>query len=174
MKFESRVLRARNGAPAVIASITAAARAVAIGAALVVSGACYTYSPVQSSDIVAEERVEFRLSDQGRVRMLRDLGPGALSVEGRVVGSTDSAWTLKVYRLQTVDGAVSIWSGEEVDLPRSAIYTASTRRLDRQASVVAAAGVTGALALFVVSRSLLGGGGLFGDRGGPIATELRR
>jgi hypothetical protein len=145
-----------------------------MGAALFVSGACYTYSVVPSTNVVADERVEFRLSDQGRVTMQRDLGPGALTVEGRVIGSTDSVWTLKVYRLTTIDGSASIWAGEEINLPRSAVYLTSTRRLDRQASVVAAAGVTGALALFVVSRSLLGGGGLFGEKGGPIATEIRR
>lgn len=174
MKLEPRVLRARHGAPAVIASITAAARVVVMGAALVVSGACYTYTAVPSANVVADERVEFRLTDQGRVSMQRDLGPGALSVEGRVTSSTDSAWTLKVYRLTTIDGSVSIWSGEEIDLPRSAVFLASTRQLDRQASFVAAAGVSGALALFVLSRSLLGGGGLFGDGDGPVATQLRR
>jgi len=174
MKCEPRVLRARNGATAVITSITAAVRAVVIGAALVASSACYTYSVVSPTGAVADERVEFRLSDQGRVTMLRELGPGALSVEGRVTSSTDSLWTLKVYRLTTLDGSASIWSGEEIVLPRSAVYIVSTRRLDRQASVVAAAGVTGAVALFVLSRSLLGGGSLFGDRGGPIGTELRR
>jgi hypothetical protein len=175
MKLEPRVLRARNGAPAVIASITAVARAVVLGAALVSSGACYTYSNVMTANNVAEERAEFRLSDEGRVRMQRQLGPGALTVEGRVTSNTDSAWTLKVYRLTNVEGFANVWSGEEIELPRSAVTTVSTRRLDRQASLVAAAGVTGVVAVFILSRSLFGGGSLFGDDGGgSVGTQFRR
>jgi hypothetical protein len=106
--------------------------------------------------------------------MLRDLGPGALTVEGRVTSNTDSAWTLKVYRLTTLDGSASIWSGEEILVPHSAVYAVATRRLDRQASIVAAAGVTGAVALFVLSRSLFGGGSWFDGGSGPTDVELRR
>lgn len=175
MQSGPRVLRARNGAPAVIASITAAARAVVLGAALISSSACYTYSNVPSTNLAAEERAEFRLSDEGRVMMQRQLGPGVLTVEGRVTSTTDAAWTLKVFRLTTVDGIASIWSGEEIELPRAGVALVSTRRLDRQASIVAAAGVTGALAVFILSRSLFGGGSLFGDGGGGnTGTELRR
>lgn len=174
MQLDPRVLITRSGATAVIHRITAAARAVVLGAALLGSGACYTYTTVPNTNRLTEQRAEFRFSDQGRVDMQRTLGPGALSIEGRIVGETDSAWNVKVYRLTNIDGHMNVWTGEEVEVPRTAVAIVSLRTFDRQRSVFAAAGVTGALAVFILTRGIIGGG-LFGDGDdpGPVGESFR-
>jgi hypothetical protein len=175
MQVGLRVLASRARASSTILRIVGAARAVAVAAALVVLSACYTYAPAPVNGSLAEQHVEFRFSDAGRVTMQRALGPGALTISGRVVAETDALWTVKVYRLTTVDGAVMTWAGEEIDVSRDAVAIVSTRQFDRQRSLVAAAGVTGAVATFILTRSLLGGGiDMSPGGGGDTGASIRR
>ncbi len=152
------VLRSRLRATVTIRKIVAGGRALVMGAALVSSAACFVYTEVPATEPIADARAEFRLSDEGRLLMRNALGPGVLTVEGRIVSNDDSAWTVKVYRLTTLRGEPMNWTGEEVQIPHQAVSLVMRRDVDKGRSLVAAAGVTGAVVLFVVSRGLFGGG----------------
>ncbi len=86
------------------------------------------------------------------------MGPGVLTVEGRVVRQDDNGWTLRVYRLTDLRGQTTTWTGEVVELPRTSVEMVTRRDFDRGRSVLATAAIAGGLTLFVLSRSLLGGG----------------
>lgn len=142
---------------------------------LVFSSACFTYAAAPETAVLTEQRAEFRISDEGRVALRSQLGVGVRTIEGRVASQSESDWTVRVYRITLLDGSASVWSGETVGVPRTAVDAVMRRDFDRQRSTVAAAGTAGAVVLFVLSRSLLGGGSLFGPSGpGPIAVDIRQ
>ena len=165
MKHSGSLLR-RLFTGVAIAQIARRGRTAMFAAAVPLSSGCYTYAAVPTSQPLVEQSAEFRITDSGRVGLARVLGPGILTVEGRVVRQDESGWTLRVYRLIDVRGQSTTWTGEVVELPRTAVELVSRRDFDRGRSVIAVASVAGGLTLFVLSRSLLGGGPAPGDGGG--------
>lgn len=150
-------------------------RNVVVVAAVLASSACYT-TVVQSTAVsMLDSRGEFLVTDEGRVALREQLGPGAGKVEGRVILQDDSSWTVRVYRLTSISGESYAWMGESVRIPMRAVYSVSRRDFDRRATMLAAAGVTGAVAVFMLSRGLFGGGipGL-GEPTPPVGVDLRR
>lgn len=168
MKHGGLLLRGLHSGVA-IAQIARWGKAVALGAAVISSNACYTYAAVPTSQPLVEQMAEFRINDSGRAELTRQLGPGTFTVEGRVVRQDENGWTLRVYRHIDLRGQTTTWTGEVVELPRSAVELVNRRDFDRGRSVIAAAAVTGGFTLFVLSRSLLGGG-TSPDEGGGGGT----
>lgn len=164
-------------AGAAIVMIARRARGAVLVAGLLSSSACYTYAAVPVTEPLVEQRVELRINDAGRLQLQRQLGPGALKVEGRVVEQNDAGWTLRVYRLTTLRGEPTTWSGEVVEVPSTAVELVTRRDFDRQRSMLALGVTVGAVTLFVLSRALFGGG-LFddgpGEGGGPPQIDIRR
>jgi len=150
-------------------------RSVGVVAAVLVSSACYTTVVQPPEASLLDARAEFLVNDEGRVALRDQMGPGVGKVEGRVVLQDDESWTVRVHRVTTISGVAYAWMGESVRIPTRAVYTVSRRDLDRRATVIAAAGVTGAVAAFMWSRGLFGGGipGL-GDGTPPIGVDIRR
>lgn len=176
MQLIGNLLRSRRRG-AVIAMITRRAQATVVVTGLLFSSACYTNAAVPVAEPVVEQRVELRINDAGRVQLQRQLGPGALLVEGRVVEQNEAGWTLKVYRLTPLRGEPTTWGGEVVEVPSTAVELVTRRDFDRQRTIVAMAVGVGALTLFVLSRSLFGGGLFQDDPGqgsGPIQVDIRR
>ena len=149
-----------------IAQIARRGKVALLAAAVLLSNACYTYAAVPTSQPLVEQMAEFRITDVGRTELTRQLGPGTLTVEGRVVRQDDNGWTLRVYRHIDLRGQTTTWSGEVVELPRTAVELVTRRDFDRGRSAIAAAAFAGGLTLFVLSRSLLGGGASSEDGGG--------
>jgi len=154
---------------AAIAQIARRGRLALMVSAALLSSGCFTYAAVPTSQPLVEQTAEFRISDSGRLELTRQLGPGVLTVEGRVVRQDEAGWTLRVYRLIDLRGQATTWSGEVVELPRTSVEMVNRRDFDRGRSVIATAAIAGGLALFVVSRSLLGGG-LSPEEGGGGST----
>jgi hypothetical protein len=168
------LLRGQRAGRAIV-MIARRTRVAVLVAGLLSTSACYTYAAVPVTEPMVDQRVELRINDAGRVQLQRQLGPGALIVEGRVVQQNDAGWTLRVYRLTTLRGEPSTWSGEVVEVPSTAVELVTRRDFDRQRTMVALGVTVGAVTLFVLSRGLLGGG-LFSDGDGPnpIQAEIRR
>jgi hypothetical protein len=122
---------------------------------------------------VVEQRVEFHLNDVGRVQLARELGPGARTVDGRVLSQDAEGYSVAVYRISNLRGDVFTWSGEQVQVPMAAVENVMRRDFDTQRSAVAFASAAGALALFVMSRSLLGGGRDSEDSDPPPGQSFR-
>lgn len=133
-------------------------RVLVVGLAVMASTGCYSYSAVPMTEPLVEQAAEFRISDAGRVQLTRELGSGVETVEGRIVRQDANGWTVKVYRITNIRDEVSTWSGEEVDIPASAVELLQSRHFDRQRSVVALAAFAGGVTFFVLTRSILGGG----------------
>jgi HAMP domain-containing protein len=170
------LLRGRRFGAAIV-MIARRAQVAVLVAGLLSSSACYTYAAVPVTEPLAEQRVELSINDAGRVLLQRQLGPGALLVEGRVVEQNDAGLTLRVYRLTTLRGDATTWSGEVVEVPSTAVELVTRREFDRQRTMVAMAVSVGAVTLFVLSRSLFGGGLFQDDPGqgtGPIQVDIRR
>jgi hypothetical protein len=151
---------------AAIAQIARRVQLALMAAAVLSSSACYTYAAVPTSQPLVEQSAEFRITDTGRIELVRQLGPGILTVEGRVVRQDDNGWTLRVYRLTDLRGQTTTWTGEVVELPRASVEMVTRRDFDRSRSVLATAAIAGGLTLFVLSRSLLGGGSSAEEGGG--------
>jgi len=149
-----------------IAQIARRVQLALMAAAVLSSSACYTYAAVPTSQPLVEQSAEFRITDTGRIELVRQLGPGILTVEGRVVRQDDNGWTLRVYRLTDLRGQTTTWTGEVVELPRASVEMVTRRDFDRSRSVLATAAIAGGLTLFVLSRSLLGGGSSAEEGGG--------
>lgn len=169
-------LRGGTRLGAAIETIAHRARVAVVVVGLLTSNACYNYAAVPATEPLVEQRVELRINDAGRVQLTPQVGPGALTVEGRVARQDDSSWTLRVYRLTTITGAATTWSGEVVEVPNSSVELVTRRDFDRRRTMVAMAATAGAVTLFVLSRSIFGGGfgADGGDDPGTIGASIRR
>lgn len=134
------------------------AATVVLASVVSLSSACFSFTEIPASEPIVEQRVEFLLNDVGRVQLARQLGPGARTVEGRVLNQDAVGYSVAVYRISNLRGDAFTWSGEQVEVPIDAVEGVMRRDFDTQRSVVAFAGAAGAFALFVMSRSLLGAG----------------
>lgn len=143
-------------------------------AAVFASAGCYATVAQSNATSLVQARAEFLVTDEGRIALRDQLGAGTVKVEGRVVQQDDSAWTVNVYRLTVISGESFAWMGESVQIPMRTVFSVSRRDLDRRATVLAAAGITGAVAAYVWSRGLFGGG--FGKTDGPpppVEVDIR-
>lgn len=127
-------------------------------ALLVVQMACHTYSPMQDVAPVAGRAVALELNDRGRVLVGGQLGESVMTVEGLMVGSTDSAVTLRVSRTVMLQGSQITWNGEQVAIPRDGVRGFRTRSFSRGRTVLMAVAVVTGLALIGAALSLAVGG----------------
>ena len=129
-------------------------------------GGCYTYAPLPELQPEPQTQVALVLSDEGRLGARPVMGAGIWRVEGALVGSTDSEYTLRVAGITDIRGRASRWSGENVSLRRTWVSNAYERRFSKPRTY----GLIGALAAgfvaFATSRHLFGGGGTDVQTGG--------
>ena len=134
-------------------------RAVGCGilAALTVLPGCYTYIPVESTTPPTGETVAFEISDQGRAGLSERLGSGVDRIEGRVRGTEGDQYLVDVFRIAQFQGGKSewsTWSGETIRLDRGYVSRYQTRRLSKTRTWILAGGITGAIVLLAVTKSL--------------------
>jgi hypothetical protein len=127
---------------------------------------CYTYAPLSALEPVPETQVALVLSDVGRVGAGTSMGPGIARVEGALIGSTDSEYTLRIAGVTDIRGRENRWSGEQVSLRRTWVGNAYERRLSKPRTYLLVGVLTAGLATFVVTRHLFGIGSLAGASGG--------
>jgi hypothetical protein len=96
--------------------------------------------------------IRLRLSEAGAARLAQVLGPDARTLEGRVLGSSDTTVVLAVTGLTRQGSSATSWAGDSVVVPRDAIAGTERRVLDRGRTFatvalgIAAAALTGRLA----------------------------
>ena len=121
---------------------------------------CYSYGPLATLDPVPQTRVALVLSDEGRVGAGPVMGPGVARVEGALLGSTDSDYTLRILGVTDIRGRDSRWSGESVSLRRTWVGNAYERRFSKPRTYFLVGALTAGFVTFVVTRHLFGGGSL--------------
>ena len=121
---------------------------------------CYTNVPLVGSrpEPVPGTRLVIELTDQGRIGMAGQLGSEAVQVEGALVSRSDTAYDVRVSMVLGLWGTQSRWQGERVALPTGYIRRVSERRFSMGRTVMAAGTATAGFLVFVVTRSLIGGG----------------
>lgn len=131
----------------------------ALLASLGLLAGCYTYAPLPSVEPVTPAHVALVLSDQGRVGASPNVGSGVARVEGALIGSTDSAYTLRVAAVTDIRGAQSRWTGETITLRRTWIGNAYERRFSKSRTYLLVGAMTTGFFAFAATRHLFGIGG---------------
>jgi len=129
---------------------------VLIGVVPAASG-CYTYAPLDTSaGVQAGEHVAVEVTDRGRAELGERLGPGIRRIEGTLSRVDSQELVLNVWRVASIDGAPTRWSGESVRFSRDLASRVETRTLNRPRTyLVVGASVVGVL-LFAKSYDLFG------------------
>ena len=143
-------------------------RVLTIPSLLVVSS-CYRFTPVEGGVVARGQEVRLSLTDEGSVRMAPMIGPRIAAIDGRMLETADSAYTLAVTAVVGQGGRSMAWSNERLSVPRNALASVRTRTLDRRKSwIIAGLGVVGAVALGDLFGLGNGFGGFLnpGDGGG--------
>ena len=105
------------------------------------------------------------------------LGRGTVAAEGRLSSVTDVAYvlavsaTLKASDDGTVDTTRTVWAGESVTIPRSAVAGIQARTLNRSRTATAfgVGAIVTAIAVKLIVHAA-GSGGSGGDTGGTVVT----
>jgi hypothetical protein len=128
---------------------------------------CYSYLPPNGPEPQVGSRVSADLTDGGTDSLSRYLGPGVISIQGRVLGTEDRSLLLAVNSVKNKYDQEVSWRGEAVRIPPGLIAGYQQRRFSLGRSLLmgtaAAAASVFAWEAFRGSRS--GGGG--GRGGGP-------
>lgn len=116
---------------------------------------CYTYVPLETDPPVGE-RLEFQITDRGRVGLAESFGSGLARVEGRLTRVDAQNYALDVFRVTQLDGVRSTWSGESVRLDKGFVGQVQRRQLSRTRTLALAGGIAAGVAALVASRDLIG------------------
>jgi len=131
--------------------------------ALTLFSACYRYVPV-TSDPVVGSAYRGHFTPEGSRQVARLVGENVATFDGRIVTVLDTAYLVAMSAtFKRAEASTTIWTGEQLVIPRSAVNRFELRQLDRPRTVRAAAlysaGILG-LGLLVFSiKSLASGSG---------------
>lgn len=129
---------------------------------------CYTLQPARTA-VEPGNEVALDITDEGRVALTENVGPEVLQLEGRLLSIDNGDYVLGVNVVRFLRGGEQVWRGERVRVPEDHVRTVYERRFSKGRTAVMAAVTAGAVALFIVTRSLLGFGR---DNGGPPDNDL--
>jgi hypothetical protein len=143
----------------------------------VLAGGCYRYAAIEPTTPAPASDVRLNLTAAGASALVPTLGRSTTAVEGKILRVTDSSYmlgvssTLKRDESDEASFTRTLWAGESVSIPRSAVAGVELRSLDRRRTVVAASLVTvlGVLAAKVIVHGIGSGGGA-GPDGPPVVT----
>ena len=122
-----------------------------------VTSGCYIYAPAPANPAPGT-RVLLELNDRGRVGLGNSIGPNGGIVEGMVQSNTDSVYSLRVDRVEYLNGQSNRWNGEPLVMPKEFVGNARERMFSASRTWLAAGAVTLAAVAFISTRQLLGFG----------------
>ena len=143
----------------------------------VIAGGCYRYSAVEPTAAVPASEVRLNLTHAGSLALVSTLGASTAAAEGRIVRVTESAYVLAMSStLKRTDESPesmtrTVWAGDSVSIPRSAVASVEQRSLDGRRTAVAAsvATVLGVLAAKLIVHGI-GSSGSESGTGTPVVT----
>jgi hypothetical protein len=140
-----------------------------MAASAIASGACYRYTPIDSTSPALGSEVRVRLTDAGALALAPLVGNRIELVDGRISSVADTSVTLSVTGTTDRLGSEVPWKGEQVVFPRSTFASLERRSLDKGKSYLVggiAAGLVAAVGIgFTVSGN--GSGGQSSGTGTP-------
>jgi hypothetical protein len=146
-------------------------RELLFGVLFLALGACHSYRTIPGAAPVPGTAVVVALTDSGSVVLAREIGPGAIALEGEVESLGAQDIVLSVRRVRLRDGFANQWAGERVTVDRQLTSEIRERRFSPVRTFVFAAAVTaGAGAL---AGMFSGGSGSIGSGGGGGGSTPR-
>ena len=132
--------------------------AIVVAASAVTTGACYRYTPIESSSPALGSEVRLRLTDAGAITMAPLVGNRIEVVDGHVSSLADTSVTLSV--TGTIDrlGSEVTWKGEQVVFPRTTVAGLERRSLDKGKSYLVGGITAGLVAAVGIGFSISGSG----------------
>lgn len=114
--------------------------------ALTLFSACYRYVPMSSGDLVVGGAYRGHFTSEGSQRVATIVGENVERFDGRIVTVLDTAYLVAMSAtMKRSEQRPTIWTGEELVIPRSAVNRFEMRELDRPKTLRAAALYTGAV-----------------------------
>jgi hypothetical protein len=104
--------------------------------AVVLTGGCYSYQPVQSVTPKPGSRVNVTLTERAVAEYSTRLGPQATYIEGNVIDVDSAGMRLAVIRVEDARRTGTDWKGEQVTFPREAIARVTERKLSVGATAI--------------------------------------
>jgi hypothetical protein len=132
--------------------------------ALTLFSACYRYVPVTNGDITVGGAYRGHLTPEGSQSVSRIVGENVQRFDGRIVSVLDTAYLVAMSAtLKRSEQRPTIWTGEQLVIPRTAVNRFELRQLDRPKTLRAAAlytaGVVAVGVLIFSIKSLASGDG---------------
>ncbi len=135
---------------------------------------CYTYAPLDTSTgAQVGEHIAVEVSDRGRVELGERLGSGIVRLEGTLTRTDSQDLVMNVWRVRSIGGETSRWSGESVRFRRDLAASVQMRYLNRTRTYLVAGAAVAGLVLFTKSFDLFGSfvGGSDPGEGPPPASS---
>jgi|SRR5687767_1743574 len=108
--------------------------------ALTLFSACYRYVPTTAADLAVGSEYRGHLTDEGSRRVAPVIGENVQQFDGRIVTVLDTAYLVAMSAtLKRAEQRRTIWTGEQLMIPRSAVNRFELRQLDRPRTIRAAA-----------------------------------
>jgi hypothetical protein len=132
--------------------------------ALTLFSSCYRYVPTTTTDLVVGGAYRGHLTEEGSRLVAPIVGQDVVGFDGRIVTVTDTAYLIAMSATRKrTDPRPTIWTGEQLVIPRSAVNRFELRELDRPKTMRAAAlytaGIVGVGILVFSIKSLASGSG---------------
>jgi hypothetical protein len=114
--------------------------------ALTLFSACYRYVPMSSGDPVVGGAYRGHFTPEGSQRVATIVGENVELFDGRIVTVLDTAYLVAMSAtLKRSEQRPTIWTGEQLVIPRSAVNRFEMRELDRPKTMRAAVLYAGAV-----------------------------
>jgi hypothetical protein len=134
--------------------------------ALNLLGACYRYIPA-SGDLIAGAVYRGHLTPEGSAEVARLVGENVTHFDGRILTVSDTGYLVAMSAtLKRTEERATVWSGEQLVIPRAAVSRLELRELDRSRTIRAAA--LYALGAVVVGALIFSVSGAASQDGNPI------
>jgi hypothetical protein len=132
--------------------------------ALTLFSSCYRYVPATTTDLVVGSAYRGHLTEEGSRRVAPIVGEDVVGFDGRIVTVTDTAYLVAMSAtMKRTDPRPTVWTGEQLVIPRSAVNRFELRELDRPRTMRAAAlytaGIVGIGILVFSIKSIASGSG---------------
>jgi hypothetical protein len=106
--------------------------------ALNLFGACYRYVP-SSGDLIIGGAYRGHLTPEGSTQVARLVGENVATFDGRILTVSDTAYLVAMSAtLKRNDERATVWTGEQLVIPKTAVNRFELRELDRRRTVRAA------------------------------------
>lgn len=124
---------------------------------------CYAYAPLRDPEPQLGQSFAFDLAEPCPAEIAAGVGPETARVEGTLVRRTETDFIVSVSQAVTTRGRTYRWNGETVTLPQAYVRQVRTRRFSGPRTLLVAGGAAVSFVAFVITRNLLGGGGVGED-----------